>query len=98
MLPALAAFSLYAQDPAASVVGRVTDPAGAVVPGVKIQLLNLDTNRRSEAASNSVGDYTVTFLNPGRYSLTAEATGFHTYRRPEVTSSVDQELRVHIRL
>src|SRR5690242_17242217 len=41
LLPLAAAF---AQDPNASVVGRVTDPTGAVVPGVKIQLQNLDTN------------------------------------------------------
>jgi carboxypeptidase family protein len=89
-LPLLAALTLHAQDPTAVVVGRVTDPTGGVVAGVKIQIVNLDTNRRSETASNSAGDYTVTFLNPGRYSLAAEASGFHTYRRPEFTLRVDQ--------
>lgn len=38
------AISLAAQTPTASVVGRITDPTGAVVPGVSVKLTNLDTN------------------------------------------------------
>jgi hypothetical protein len=33
-----------AQNPSASVVGRITDPAGAVVPGVTVKITNIDTN------------------------------------------------------
>ena len=94
----LAAFSLYAQDPTGSVVGRVTDPSGGIVPGVKVQVTNLDTNRKSETATNSAGDYTIAYLTPGHYSMQAENAGFRTYRRPDFTIEVDQELRIDIRL
>src|SRR6185369_1528908 len=62
-----------AQNPSASVVGRITDPTGAVIPGVTIKITSIDTNLSQQARSNESGDYTVPFLNPGRYSLEATA-------------------------
>src|SRR5262245_50641634 len=85
---------LLAQTPSANVVGRVTDPTGAVIPGVAIQVTNLDTNISQTAQSNEVGDYTIPFLRPGRYSLEATSSGFRTHKRPEFTLVVDQTLRL----
>src|SRR5689334_3379021 len=62
-----------AQTPSASVVGRVTDPTGAVIPGVAIKVTNVDTNISQPVSTNETGDYTVPFLNPGRYMLEANA-------------------------
>lgn len=36
---------LNAQTPTASVVGRVVDPSGAVVPGVAVKVTSVDTNQ-----------------------------------------------------
>src|SRR5512145_449862 len=83
-----------AQSPTARVTGRVTDPAGAVVPGVAIKITNLDTNISQPAASNAVGDYTVPYLNPGRYTLEATFAGFRAYKLAEFRLAVDQELRL----
>jgi hypothetical protein len=63
------ALSALAQTPTASLDGRVSDSTGAVVPGVTIKITNLDTNIRQQGKSNEVGDFTVPFLNPGRYAL-----------------------------
>lgn len=87
-----------AQTPSASVVGRVTDASGAVVPGAAIEVKNLDTNISQRTTSNQAGDYTVPYLNPGRYSLEAKAEGFRTYQRAEFTLAVEQILRVDIPL
>ena len=89
---------IAAQTPSASVVGRVTDPTGAVVPGVSIRVINLDTNISQQAPSNHIGDYTIPYLNPGRYSLEATLTGFRTHRQAEFTLQVEQVLRVDISL
>ena len=89
---------LNAQTPSASVVGRVTDSSGAVIPGVAVKVTNLDTNIPHEGSSNAFGDFTILFLPPGRYSLDASTGGFRTYRRPEFTVSVDQALRIDIPL
>ena len=45
------AAGLFAQAPSASIVGRVTDPTGAVVPGVAVKATNLDTNISQTASS-----------------------------------------------
>src|SRR5271157_1060338 len=89
---------LAAQTPSASIVGRVTDASGGVVPGVAIQVTNLDTNQTYRGASNGAGDYTVPYLNPGRYTMEATARGFTTYRQTGFTLEVDQEQRLDIKL
>ncbi len=92
------AFSAAAQTPTASVVGRVTDPTGAVVPGVSVKITNLDTNLVQQASSNEVGDFTIPFLNPGRYALEASSAGFHSYKHAEFALAVEQILRLDIAL
>jgi hypothetical protein len=87
-----------AQNPSATVVGRVTDPTGAVVPGVTVKITNLDTNITQQASSNEVGDFTVPYLNPGRYSLEAATAGFKSFRQAEFSLAVEQTLRIDIPL
>ena len=77
--------SLFAQQPSASVVGRVTDATGAVIPGVAIKMINLDTNQVQAGSSNQVGDFTIPYLNPGRYTMEASTAGFRTYKHTEFT-------------
>lgn len=93
-----AALPLAAQNPSASVVGRVVDATGAVIPGAAVKVTNLDTNQTRQAVSNEVGDYTVPYLSPGRYSLEVQAEGFRLYRRAEFTLAVDQQLRLDVQL
>jgi len=94
----LVVVSVAAQTPSASVVGRVTDATGAVVPGVSIKVTNLDTNISQPGSSNEVGDFTIPYLTPGRYSLEAQSPGFRAYKRSEFTLAVDQVLRLDISL
>src|ERR1700722_2740138 len=89
---------LLGQTPSASVVGRVADDSGAVVPGVAVKIANLDTNQTYRASSNGAGDYTVPYLSPGRYSQEASGAGFRDYKHSEFTLQVDQELRLDIKL
>ena len=88
----------FAQTPTASVVGRVTDSSGGVLPGVTVTVTNPDTNRSAEAVTNETGDYTILFLNPGRYVLEANLSGFRAYRRSEFTLEVEQTLRLDVRM
>jgi hypothetical protein len=87
-----------AQNPSASVVGRIADPTGAVVPGVTVKITNLDTNLSQHGRSNETGDFTIPFLNPGRYTLEATAAGFRGFRQTEFTLAIDQALRIDIPL
>ena len=61
----------------ASVTGVVTDPSGAVVPGVNVTVRNPSTGVVYKGVSNSVGSYLITNVNPGPgYSITFTRDGF----------------------
>jgi len=98
VLTVLAMVPLAAQSPTASVIGRVLDPSGAVIPGVAIRVTNVATNQSRDSASNSAGDYTVPYLTPGLYVLEARGDGFRVYKHTEFNLQVDQELRLDIKL
>jgi Carboxypeptidase regulatory-like domain len=67
----IACFSLdlCAQGIRATVVGRVTDQTGAVVPGVAITIMNTGTNESRMTVTSDSGDYTVPQLPPRRLQL-----------------------------
>jgi hypothetical protein len=39
LIPVCAAI-LYAQDPRGTILGRVDDPSGAIIPGASVEILN----------------------------------------------------------
>lgn len=88
----------FAQTPSATVVGRISDASGAVVPGASIRITSLSTNISRSAVTSQTGDFTVPYLNPGRYSLEASADGFRLYKLAAFDLEVDQVLRVNIPL
>ncbi|SPE38875.1 conserved exported hypothetical protein [Candidatus Sulfopaludibacter sp. SbA6] len=89
---------LRAQGVQATLKGRVTDSSGAVVPGAKIAVTNTGTNVAFNTATDSAGLYSVPFLNPGSYSISAEASGFKKLVRQDLVLSVDQTLEVDLAL
>jgi hypothetical protein len=69
----------YAQSDYGSISGFAKDPSGAVVPKAKMVIKNEATNEEHSATTNDSGYYIVTNLQPGYYSLTAEAAGFKKF-------------------
>jgi len=58
--------------------GTVTDPAGAVVPGVTVTLANNATSQAQTTTTDSNGGYRFSLLTPGVYAVTFSAQGFKT--------------------
>jgi Carboxypeptidase regulatory-like domain len=87
----------WAQSAQGTIVGHVTDPTGAVVPGAKITVKDLSTGLAHTFQTNASGDYTVPDLNPGNYSVTADATGF-SQQTTSLTLEVEQTLRQDFKL
>src|ERR1700721_2578117 len=52
-----------------TIVGNVTDPQGAVVPGAKVTLTNVDTGGQWKAATSARGDYQFPNLIAGHYKV-----------------------------
>jgi hypothetical protein len=87
-----------AQSFRASLVGTVRDESGAILPGVSITITNLGTSLQRTAITNERGDYLVSELPVGRYSVAAELTGFRKEVRTGITLQIDQRARIDLNL
>src|SRR6059036_2602437 len=89
---------LGAQGFRATVVGRVTDDTGAVVPGAKITVTNTGTNDSRSVIVSDNGEYSIPQLAPGEYSLTAEYAGFNKVVQSGIVLETNQQARFDISL
>ncbi|MCA1608973.1 MAG: carboxypeptidase-like regulatory domain-containing protein [Acidobacteria bacterium] len=85
LLLAPAAFSQLTN---ASITGRIEDSTGKVVPGAKVTAIDKATSRERTVTTNEDGDFVITDLVPGRYSISAEAQGFSRSVREDVELNV----------
>ena len=60
-----------AQGTSASVTGVITDPTGALLPGVTVTAFNTDTTLKQTAVTSTSGLYSIAPLPPGHYRFTA---------------------------
>ena len=65
-----------AQTNTADILGTVTDAGGAVIPNVKVTVVNTATNDTKTTTTGSNGDYIFNLMIPGTYTLTVEAPSF----------------------
>ncbi len=80
--------SLKSQVTGATVVGKVTDVSGSVVPSAKVDVLRISTGTHTEVTTNEAGSYTIPNLVPGTYRITVTAPSFGT----QVTNGLDLEV------
>jgi hypothetical protein len=67
-----------AQESTARLLGTITDPTGAVVPGANVVTHNVATGLERRATSDQSGDYLIPMLAIGHYTVTVDAAGFKT--------------------
>src|SRR5579871_4521139 len=67
---------VHAQINSGRIDGTVRDATGAVVPQARILVTNDATGAVTTSQSSETGDYTVNFVLPGTYHVTAEKDGF----------------------
>lgn len=73
-----------------ALTGTINDPTGAVVPGVTVVLVSLETNQARTAITGSDGVYKFSLLPPGNYSVRFSASGFKTSEVASVTVNVTE--------
>jgi len=88
----------FAQEYRGTILGRVTDPTGAVVVGASIRVVNVDTNATAGTNSNGQGNYQVPFLLPGDYRVTVEHPGFKRVERPAIRVSLNVQVTLDFTL
>ncbi len=86
-----------AQQTESRITGRVLDQSQAALPGVTITVTNKATGAARNDVSDGQGDYAVTNLGPGAYTVAIELAGFATKTR-EVVLGLGQSERVEVEL
>jgi len=97
LLILLPASWVIAQETNATLTGFVVDSTGAVVPGARVTVKNLNTNLIQVSETNTVGAYSSAHLPPGHYSISVEQSGFGK-QVTNVTLTVGQQASVDFRL
>ena len=92
------AIQMAAQSTTGSIAGVVTDPSGAVVPKATIVVTDLGTTIETRTTTDETGNYVVTLLPIGQYSVTVEASGFKKYIATGIKVNVQDRLRVNVTL
>src|ERR1022692_909963 len=87
-----------AQDATGRIFGTVYDQQGAVIPGVQIRVTSTATQDVRTATTDKDGYFQVLALPIGNYKVTAEHTGFRTVIGAEEKLSINQALRIDIKM
>src|SRR5262245_60987939 len=65
-----------AQESRATLIGRTTDPSGAIVAGATVRAINNATNAEVTSTTNESGNYEIPYLLSGVYTVIVEMAGF----------------------
>jgi hypothetical protein len=89
---------LTAQTSQGRILGTVTDSSGALVTGAKITITSRATNVSQTVMTTSSGDYLLPNVDPGAYTVAAEAKGFKKSLSSVFTVDVARDARVNMQL
>ena len=81
---------LHAQTSFGAILGTVTDPSQAAIPGVSITVTNNQTGIARHVETDAVGSYRVDSLLPGMYTVRAEHPGF------QLTEATNTQVQVAV--
>src|SRR5216117_3498849 len=99
VLVGLIALPAWPQASTGSVSGTVRDQSGAAIPGASVTLTNTATNTSAKSTTNESGFYRFPGINPGPYSLSADAPGMQRFEgtltvQVQQSTVVDVTMRV----
>ena len=92
VLPLLAR-AAYAQTGTAALVGEVTDSQKQVIPGAAVTATHVATGTSKSTVTDERGNFRLSNMQPGMYTLKAELTGFKTAIVDKVSLQVDSVSR-----
>ncbi len=89
---------VFGQGALSEVNGTATDQSGAVLPGVTVTLTEETTGLVRTVVTNDAGRWVLPALQPGRYTIKAELSGFQTQNRAGVVVNVGQAITINLAL
>ena len=92
------AIPAFADNLYGSIRGTITDPTGAVMPGVKLTATNTSMNTSFSTTSNKDGIFNFLQLPVGTYTVKAEQTGFKGYQASGIHIDLNQVYNLPVKL
>ncbi|HTS48365.1 MAG TPA: carboxypeptidase regulatory-like domain-containing protein [Bryobacteraceae bacterium] len=89
LAPVLLSVNLMWAWAGGSLSGVLKDATGAVIPGVKLQLVNSALKTEYDSTSDNRGFYSFPALPVGHYDLTIQAEGFQSQKRTNIAIDAD---------
>jgi hypothetical protein len=89
---------LFAQETTGSILGTVTDPSGAVIPGAQVVVTNRETGNQRNTVTTGSGLFYFTILPIGDYDLKVSKAGFKQYLHGKIHLDVNDKLNFRITL
>jgi Carboxypeptidase regulatory-like domain/TonB dependent receptor len=89
---------LWAQKDAGAIIGLVRDPSGAVVPGARVTVTDVDRGTLLTLSTNDSGEYVASPLRIGHYSVTVEKKGFKKAVAGPVQVDIQDRVSVNVDL
>jgi uncharacterized protein YfaS (alpha-2-macroglobulin family) len=74
----------------AEITGTVTDPSGAVVEGASVEVRAASTRKTGTAKTNAAGEFTLSSLPAGVYTVEASSPGFNPALRTVTINARDR--------
>lgn len=98
LLSSLPLETARAQDRFGTLSGRVSDESGAVIPGITVRVIPLERDQVLITRTGPYGDYTLSGIEPGAYSVEIALPGFETARFPDVEIRAGETLELDARI
>lgn len=90
--------SVFAQATEGSILGVVTDPSGSVIVGATVTVTSTQTNYPRTASTNGSGEYVVSNLPVGTYTVTSDVSGFEKLSKSPIEITVKARVRVDFKM
>jgi Carboxypeptidase regulatory-like domain/TonB dependent receptor len=87
----------FAQDPTATLSGKVVDQTGAVIPQATVTV-TAPGGKQSSATTDQEGSFEIPALAPGTYNVSAGAKGFAPLQKPGVELNAGQRQTLNLAL
>jgi hypothetical protein len=81
-----------------TIIGRVLDANGGVLPGVTVELVSPALLRGQSSTTDDKGSYRFIQLPIGEYRLTFSLPSFQTVSREQIPVSADKTLTINVTL
>jgi hypothetical protein len=81
-----------------SLIGRIEDPSGAIVPGAKITVVNKATGQQRDVTADENGAYAIRDLQVGTYEFKVVQNGFKTFSKAAVDVRLNSIVREDVKM